>query len=82
MFEKWWHSKNKEGIITNDSIVFYGYEPDNIQKKPLNLCLLIAKYYIYGAYKKNEKVYFSTFLIYLKNWLEIETVDFARKINV
>ena len=39
----------------------------------LNLCLIIAKYYIYTASKNEEDYFFDAFLSILKNKIQIET---------
>ena len=43
----------------------------NNQQLGLNLCLIIAKYYIYCALTKGENYYFEAFLAYLKSKLSI-----------
>ena len=45
-FSRWWSVKNDDFIVLNDETVIYGVTNDFSQQFALNLCLIIAKYYI------------------------------------
>ena len=64
-FCNWWNFKNDEFII-------YGFRNNLREHLGLNLCLIIAKYYIYFASREKEPYYFEAFLVYLKSKLAIE----------
>ena len=71
-FSRWWNVKNDDFIVLNDETIIYGFTNDFSQQLGLNLCLIIAKYYIYCASRDGEKYYFEAFLAYLKSKLSIE----------
>ena len=71
-FSCWWNVKNDDLIVLNDETIIYGFTNDFSQQLGLNLCLIIAKYYIYCASRDGEKYYFEAFLAYLKSKLSIE----------
>ena len=71
-FSRWWNVKNDDFLILNDETIIYGFTNDFSQQLGLNLCLIIAKYYIYCASRDGEKYYFEAFLAYLKSKLSIE----------
>jgi len=48
----------------------------------LNLCLIIAKYYLYTASRKEEEVYFDAFLAILTNKIKIEKHKSKTQINM
>ena len=71
-FSRWWNVKNDDFIVLNDETIINGFTNDFSQQLGLNLCLIIAKYYIYCASRDGEKYYFEAFLAYLKSKLSIE----------
>ena len=48
----------------------------------LNLCMIIAKYYLYTASRKEEDIYFDAFLAFLTNKIKIEKHKSKSLINV
>ena len=48
-FSRWWNVQNDDFIVLNDETIIYGFTNDFSQQLGLNLCLIIAKYYIYCA---------------------------------
>jgi len=48
----------------------------------LNLCIIIAKYYLYTASRKEEEFYFDAFLAMLTNKIKIEKHKSKSQINV
>ena len=71
-FSRWWNVKNDDFIVLNDETIIYGFTNDFSQQLGLNLCLIIAKYYICCASRDGEKYYFEAFLAYLKTKLSTE----------
>ena len=53
--------------------ILYGVIDAFPQKLGLNLCLIIAKYYIYNASRNEEDYFWEAFLVFLKQKLNIET---------
>ena len=71
-FSRWWNVKNDDFIVLNEETIIYGFTNDFSQERGLNLCLIIAKYYIYCASRDGENYYFEAFLAYLKSKLSVE----------
>ena len=61
-FSQWWNVQNDDFIVLNDETIIYGFTNDFSQQLGLNLCLIIANYYIYCASWDGEKYYFEAFL--------------------
>ena len=53
-FSRWWNVQNDDFIVLNDETIIYGFTNDFSQQLGLNLCLIIAKYYIYCASRDRE----------------------------
>ena len=60
-------------ISLSEAQTLYGITDTVPQCLGLNLCLIIAKYYIYTASKNEEDYFFDAFLSILKNKIQIET---------
>ena len=57
LFSNWWNSKNGDTITIDRNEIIYGVT-DNFARYPgLNLCMVIAKYYLYTASRKEEEIY-------------------------
>ena len=72
-FSVWWREKNNIEISLSEAQTLYGITDTVPQCLGLNLCLIIAKYYIYTASKNEEHYFFDAFLSILKNKIQIET---------
>jgi len=48
----------------------------------LNLCIIIAKYYLYTASRREEEFYFDAFLAMLTNKIKIEKHKSKSQINM
>jgi len=48
----------------------------------LNLCIIIAKYYLYTTSRKEEEFYFDAFLAMLTNKIKIEKHKSKSQINM
>ena len=64
---------NNIEISLSEAQTLYGITDTVPQCLGLNLCLIIAKYYIYTASKNEEDYFFDAFLSILKNKIQIET---------
>ena len=81
-FSRWWNVQNDDFIVLNDETVICGFTNDFSQQLGLNLCLVIAKYYIYSASGDGENYYFEAFLACLKSKLFIEKSKCKSQINL
>ena len=81
-FSNWWNVKNDDSIDLNDKTIIYGFTNNFSQQLGLNLCLMIAKYYIYSASREEEQYYFEAFLAVLKSKLQIEKAKCKTQINL
>ena len=72
-FTDWWYEKNNIEITLSEAQTLYGITDTMSQYLGLNLCMIIAKYYVYTASKNEEDYFFDAFLSILKNKIQIET---------
>ena len=72
-FTDWWYRKNNTVITLSEAQILYGITDTVPLCLGLNLCTIIAKYYIYTASKNEEDYFLDAFLAILKNKIEIET---------
>ena len=49
LFSNWWNSKNGGTITINKNEIIYGVTDNFARYLGLNLCMIIAKYYLYTA---------------------------------
>ena len=80
-FCNWWNVKNDDFITLNEQSIMYGLTNNLKEHLGLNLCLIIAKYYIYSASREKEPYYFEAFLVFLKSKLAIERSKAISQIN-
>ena len=71
-FCNWWNVKKDDFITLNEQIIIYGFTNNLKEHLGLNLCLIIAKYYIYSASREKEPYYLEAFLVFLNSKLAIE----------
>ena len=73
LFTSWWNDNNSPpGSLTNNDKI-YGYLPENRSFHTFNLCLIVARFYIYTAAKESEPYSFLlAFKAFLKYKLSIE----------
>ena len=72
LFTYWWSSKNGERITLDKNEIIYGVTDNFARHLGLNLCMIIAKDYLYTASRKEEEFYFDAFLGILTNKIKIE----------
>ena len=65
-FILWWKGKTLNSITLSEQEMIYGFTRDLSRRLGLNLCLIIAKYYIYTAVTKRRRVYLGSLLCYIK----------------
>ena len=71
-FTHWWNTKNDDFIKLNEENIIYGFTNNFALQLGLNLCLIIAKYYIYTAAREEDHYFFETCLALLESRLDIE----------
>ena len=65
-FSVWWREKNNIEISLSEAQTLYGITDTVPQCLGLNLCLIIAKYYIYTASKMRKIIFSTLFCLSLK----------------
>ena len=71
-FQNWWTIKTKEQLTLTNSMILYGVFDKTEHRYSLNHVLLIAKFHIYCSCLHDEKLSFDSFLILLKEKLNIQ----------
>ena len=71
-FQNWWTNKTKEQLTLSHSMILYGVFEKTEHRYSLNYVLLIAKFSIYCSCLHDEKLSFDSFLILLKEKLNIQ----------
>ena len=66
-FTNWWNGKNQGVITLLDTDIIYGFTNDLPLRLGLNLCIILAKYYIYTASKRDEEYIWQAFTSKWKN---------------
>jgi len=82
LFTNWWGSKNRGRITLDKNEIIYGVTDNFARHLGLNLSLIIAKYYLYTAPRKEEEFYFDAFLAILTNKIKIERHKSKSQINM
>ena len=72
LFSNWLNSKNGDTLSVDKNEIIYGVTDNFARYLGLNLCMIIAKYYLYTASRKEEEFYFDAFLAFLTNKIKIE----------
>ena len=82
LFTNWWNSKNGDTIAIDKNEIIYGVINNFARHLGLNLFVIIAKYYLYTASRKEEEFYFNAFLAILTNKIKIEKHKSKSQINM
>ena len=80
LFSNWWNSKNGDTSTIDKNERIYGVTDNFARYLGLNLCMIIAKYYLYTASRK-EEFYFDA-LAFLTNKIKIEKHKSKSQINM
>ena len=72
LFTSWWNDNNSSSVSLTDNDKIYGYLPENRSFHTFNLCLIVARFYIYTEAKESEPYSFLAFKAVLKYKLSIE----------
>ena len=71
-FQNWWTNKTTEQLTLSNNMILYGVFEKTVHRYSLNYVLLIAKFSIYCSCLHDEKLSFDSFLIRLKEKLNIK----------
>ena len=63
----WWEGKPLNSITLSEQEIIYGFTRDLSRRLGLNLCLLIAKYYIYTASQREEEYIWEAYCAILES---------------
>ena len=72
-FEQWWNNKNNDSIKLSKNEILYGVTEKLPLRLGLNLCIIIAKYYIHNAARNDEGYFWEAFEAILNCKLQSET---------
>ena len=73
-FEQWWNNKNNDSIKLSKNEILYGVTEKLPLRLGLNLCIIIAKYYIHNAARNDEGYFWEAFETIILNYkLQSET---------
>ena len=67
----WWNVKNQGVITLSDNDIIFGFTNVLPLRLGLNLCVILAKYYIYTASRRKEYIW-QAFCAFLRNHLGME----------
>ena len=68
-FALWWNGKIQHSITLSEQEIIYGFTKDLSRRLWLNLCLIIAKHYIYTASRREEEYIWEAYFTILKSHL-------------
>ena len=71
-FFLWWKGKTLNSITLSEQEIIYEFTRDLSRRLGLNLCLIIAQYYIYTVSRREEEYIWEAYSAILKSHLEIE----------
>ena len=71
-FTVWWNGKNPNSITLSEKEIIYGFTNDLPRHLGLNLCVIVAKHYVYTTSRREEEYIWEAFFASLKYHLEIE----------
>ena len=74
IFASWWNSCNLPKVALTNKAKIYTHHPEKRSFfRAVNLCLIVARYYIYTAAKENESYSITAFKVLLKSKLSTES---------
>jgi len=69
-------------MTLDENGIIYGVTNDFSRRLGLNLCLIIAKHYIYTASRKEEEYYWEAFMAILASKLQIQKHKSKKQIKL
>ena len=77
----WWNSCNLPKLAMTNNTKIYAHHPENRSFRAVNLCLIVARYYIYTAAKENESYSITAFKVFLKSKLSAESPSIRASVS-
>ena len=73
LFASWWNSCNLPKVALINEAKIHAHHPEKLFFHALNLCLIVARYYIYTAAKRSESYSITALKVLLKSKLSTES---------
>ena len=81
LFASWWNSCNLPKVALTNNAKIYAYHPEKRSFRAVNLCLIVARYYIYTAAKESETYSITAFKLLLKSKLSMESPSIRASVS-
>ena len=73
LFASWGNSSNLPKVALTNNAKIYAHHPEKRSFRAVNLCFIVARYYIYTAAKESESYSITAFKVFLKGKLCTES---------
>ena len=73
LFASWWNSCNLPKVALTNNAKIYAHHPEKRSFRAVNLCLIVALYYIHTAAKESESYSITSFKVLLRSKLSTES---------
>ena len=80
-FASWWNSCNLPKVALTNNAKIYAHHPENRSFRAVNLCLIVARYYIYTAAKESDSYSITAFKVLLKSKLSAESPSIRASVS-
>ena len=81
LLASWWNSCNLPKVALTNKAKIYAHHPEKLSFRAVNLCLIVARYYIYTAARESESYSITAFKVLLKSKLSTESPILKKKIR-
>ena len=82
LLASWWNSCNLPKVALTNNAKIYAHHPENRSFRAVNLCLIVARYYVYTAAKENESYSITAFKVLLKSKLSAESPSIRASVSM
>ena len=77
----WWNSCNLPKVVLTNNAKISAHHPEKRSFRAVNLCLIVARYYIYTAAKESESYSIKAFQVLLKSKLSTESPSICASVR-
>ena len=77
----WWNSCNLPKVALMNKAKIYAHHPEKRSFRAVNLCLIVARYYIYTAARESESYSITAFKVLLKSKLSTESLSVRASVS-
>ena len=77
----WWNSCNLPKVVLTNNAKIYAHHPEKRSFRAVNLCLIVARYYIYTSAKESESYSIKAFQVLLKSKLSTESPSIRASVS-